>query len=112
MVSAIKEGLLLGQLRNTELFIFTDNSTAEGAFYKGNTPSRTLFDLILRLRLIDMQGQLKLHVIHVAGSRMIAQGTDGLSHGDFTMGVMSGHPILSFVPLHLDALDRSPALLP
>jgi len=42
LVSAIEEGLQLGQLQNTELFIFTDNSTAEGAFYKGNTPSRAL----------------------------------------------------------------------
>jgi hypothetical protein len=81
LVTAIEEGLASGHLPNTELFVFTDNAAAEGAFYKGNSPSRLLFELILRLRLIDMQGQLKLHVIHVAGSRMIEQGTDGLSRG-------------------------------
>jgi hypothetical protein len=112
LVNAIEEGLERGHLVNTELFIFTDNSTAEGAFYKGNTPSRTLFELILCLRLIDMQGQLKLHVIHVAGSRMIAQGTDSLSRGEFTNGVMSGHSMLQFVPLHLSAMTRAPTLLP
>jgi len=63
----------------SSVFIFTENSTAEGAYYKGNTPSRTLFELILCLRIIDMQGHLKLYVIHVTGSRMIMQGTDGLS---------------------------------
>jgi hypothetical protein len=49
LVSAIKEGLQSGHLVNTELFLLTDNATAEGAFFKGNTPSRILFDLILRL---------------------------------------------------------------
>jgi hypothetical protein len=112
LVTAIEEGIAAGHLQNTELFLFTDNSTAEGAFFKGNSPSRPLFDLILRLRTIEMQGLLKLHVIHVAGSRMIAQGTDGLSRGDFSTGVMSGTPMLQFVPLHLGAIERWPALLP
>jgi hypothetical protein len=111
-VSAIEEGLALGHLVNTELFIFTDNSTAEGAFYKGNTPSRPLFELILWLRKIEMQGQLKLHILRISGTRMIAQGTDGLSRGDFTSGVMAGIPVLQFVPLHVSALSQSPALLP
>jgi hypothetical protein len=112
LVSAIEEGLTLGHLSNTELFIFADNSTTEGAFYKGNTPSRPLFELILRLHKIEMQGQLKLHILHVSGTRMIAQGTDGLSRGDFTSGVMAGLPMRQFIPLHLSALDQSPALLP
>jgi hypothetical protein len=112
LVAAIKEGLATGHLVNTELFLFTDNSTSEGAFYKGNSPSRPLFDLVLRLRSIEMQGHLKLHVIHVASSRMIAQGTDGLSRGEFTSGVMSGAPMSSFVPLHLSAVERSTHLLP
>jgi hypothetical protein len=51
-------------------------------------------------------------MIHVAGTRMIAQGTDGLLQGGLTEGVMSGVPMACFVPLHLSALDQHPAVLP
>jgi hypothetical protein len=37
---------------------------------------------------------------------MIAQGTDGLSRGIMTQGVMKGGSFLEFVPLHQSALDR------
>lgn len=110
LVETLEQGMLSGALKGAELFLFTDNTTAEGAYYKGNTPSRTLFDLILRLRSLDMSGDLRLHMIHVAGTRMIAQGTDGLSRGDYSQGVMGGIPINSFIPLHIDALTQSPTL--
>ena len=51
-----------------------------------------------------------LHVIHVSGRRMIAQGTDGLSRGDHTTGVMQGMDIRTFIPLHQDPFERSPPL--
>ena len=54
---------------------------------------------------------MKLQVIHVSGTRMIAQGTDGLSRGNFLEGVMAGQDILTYVPLHESALDRSKSLL-
>jgi hypothetical protein len=37
------------------------------------------------------------------------QGTDGLSRGDFSAGVMAGQQMLQFVPLHLSAGERSPS---
>lgn len=111
LLEAIEDGLLNHELQHTELFIFTDNSTAEGAYYKGNTNSKLLFDLVLRLRQIEMDGLMRLHIVHVAGTRMIAQGTDGLSRGDLTEGVLQGTPMASFIPLHLSALQRSPSLL-
>jgi hypothetical protein len=43
---------------------------------------------------------------------MIAQGTDGVSRGILTEGVTSGLDMLSFVRLHLSALDRRPELKP
>jgi len=58
-----------------------------------------------------MSGRICLHMIHIAGSRMISQGTDGLSRGNVNSGVMTGLPILQFVPLHLSALQRSPPVL-
>jgi hypothetical protein len=81
LVDSIEQGVSCGELTNTELFLFTDNTTAEGAYYKGNSPSRPLFEQILRLRRLEMVATLRLHVIHVAGTQMIQQGTDGLSRG-------------------------------
>jgi hypothetical protein len=49
-------------------------------------------------------------VSHVAGSRMIAQGMDGVSRGLLTEGVTTGLDMLSFVPLHLSAFERRPSL--
>ena len=86
--------------------MFTDNTVAERAFFRGTSRSRTLFDLVLRLRQLEMRTNSRLHVVHVAGTRMIAQGTDGLSRGDFSGGVMAGGDFLSHVPLHLSPLER------
>ena len=59
-----------------------------------------------------MRHDLHLHVIHVAGTRMIAQGTDGLSRGDLNTGVFGNKEMSVFVPLHLSAFERSPSLAP
>ena len=39
-----------GRLRGVEVFLFTDNAVAEGAFYKGSAVSNHLHELILHLR--------------------------------------------------------------
>jgi hypothetical protein len=98
--------------RDVELFMFTDNFVTECAFFKGTSSSDSLFELVLRLRLLEMHSGWKLHVIHIAGTRMIRQGADGLSRGDFLSGVMGGKSMLSFVPLHLSAPTRSELLKP
>jgi hypothetical protein len=99
-------------LNGHELFMFTDNSTAESAFFKGTSSSEKLFDLVLRLRKIEMEGNLFIHFVHVAGTRMISSGVDGLSRGDHNAGAMAGESMLSFVPLSQNASERSAALLP
>jgi hypothetical protein len=111
-VEAIGDGIREGDLAHTELFICTDNSTVEGAYYKGNTDSPLLFDLVLHLRQIDLNGLVRLHVIHIAGTRMVAQGTDALSRGDLTSGVMQGVPMPQFLPFHLSVTNRCPLVLP
>ena len=105
LVESIEEGVADGSFEGAEIFLFTDNSVAEAAYYKGNTPSRPLFDLVLRLRKIEISGTVKLWVVHVAGKRMIAQGTDGLSRGNLTEGVMAGDGMLQYVPLAKSALE-------
>ena len=47
-----------------------------------------------------------LHVIHVAGTRMKEAGIDGLSRGDFMVGIMAGMDPLSFIPLNEGANER------
>ncbi|KAL7557428.1 hypothetical protein ACA910_015263 [Epithemia clementina (nom. ined.)] len=75
----------------TEIFMFTDNSTSESAFNKGTSKSKLLFDLALRLRKLEMEGN---NYMWVAGTRMIDLGTDGLSRGDLMNGVLGGGDML------------------
>jgi len=112
LVEALEEGIAQGALINSEVFVFMDNSIAEGAYYRGNSPRKTLFALELRLRQLDLHGPVKFHLVHVTGTRMMAQGTDALSRGVRNEGVMGGLSMLSFVPLHLSAVQQSPGLLP
>jgi hypothetical protein len=42
---------------------------------------------------------------------MIQQGTDGISRGNLLEGVMTGRKMISFVPISLGAVERSPKLL-
>ena len=99
-----------GFLDGKELFLFTDNSTAEAVFMKGNSSVRGLFDGMLRLRELEVRYGTRLHIIHVSGDRMIRQGTDGLSRGDHSEGVMKGQPMLAHVPLHQSAFEVQPGL--
>jgi hypothetical protein len=57
---------------------------------------------------LEMTAGMALNIVHVAGTIMIAQGTDGISWWDLLEGVMKGKDFLSFMPLHLSALDWSP----
>lgn len=100
------------ELDGVEMFLFTDNSTAEAAYYKGSSSSEWLFNLVVRLSVLEMAANCKIHIVHVAGTRMIAQGADGLSRGALTEGVMKGETMRSFVPLHQSALQRDQKLKP
>ena len=112
IVKTIENQVSDGSLSGHELFMFTDNSTAEAAFFKGTSTSEKLFELVLRLQKIEMEGDLFIHLVHVAGTRMIWSGIDGLSRGDHNAGVMAGEAVLSFVPLSQNAAERSTSLLP
>lgn len=48
-----------------------------------------------------MMGELFIHLIWVAGTQMISQGTDGVSWGDLFNGVMSGWTMLQYTPMNL-----------
>jgi hypothetical protein len=65
---------------------------------------------LLALRTLEMAHGMTIHVIHVSGKRMIAQGTDGCSRGSLMEGVMTGRDMV-FVDLAHTAVERHPPLL-
>ena len=101
-----------GLLDGVEVFFFTDNSTAEAVFYNGSSKTELLFRLVLRIHQLEMTYGCKIHFIHCSGKQMIAQGTEGLSRGNLTAGVMVGKTMTSFIPIHLSAFERWAFLKP
>jgi hypothetical protein len=61
--------------------MFMDNYVTERAYFRGMSKSKQLFNLILWLQKLEMAGELFIHLIWVARTRMITQGTDGVSRG-------------------------------
>ena len=68
-----------GELHNREIFLFTDNAVAEYAYYKRNSTSLVLFELVLRMYKLTMKRDCIIHVLHIPGTLMIEIGVDGLS---------------------------------
>jgi hypothetical protein len=101
----------VGELVGREVFLFTDNAVAESIAARGSSSSPKLFELVVRLNRLEMEYLCKVNLVHVAGTRMIDQGTDGLSRGDMYEGVMAGESMLLHVPLHLSAIERNPLLV-
>ncbi len=97
-----------GLLSHSEIFIFTDNSTAEAAYFKLTSKSQGLFELILCLQFVHLHAAMTLHFVHVSGNRVIAQWTDGLSRGFGPPTCIDGDDFLRHVPLNLGVLDRQP----
>ena len=111
LVATTEAEVASGRMQRCEFFLFTDNSTAASCFHRGSSKSKKLHDLVLRLRVLEMEHGLLIHLIHVSGSRMIDQGTDGCSRGFLMEGVMAGTDMLSFVDLGKSAIQRHPRLL-
>ena len=108
IVEALEEEAELGHLSNAEVFMFTDNSTVESCVAKGSSSSPKLLGLVVRLMALTSRSGVKINVFHVAGTRMIAQGTDGVSRGYLGQGVMAGDSMTIHIPIHLSAFERFP----
>ena len=106
LVLLLEHQIKVGEVAlGSEIFVFTDNSTAERAFNKGASKSKLLHELVVRLRGLEMSGAIFPRFVWIAGERMIAQGTDGLSRGDQTCGVMNDGKFLRHVPLNKTIFD-------
>jgi hypothetical protein len=111
LVETVEEEVSKGYLKDGKLWLFTNNSTAESCFYRGGSSLKLLHELVLKLRKAEIWHGFVLQVDHVAGTRMIAQGTDGLSRGSFLEGVLAGKDMLSFVDQSLSTVRRHPKVL-
>lgn len=107
IVESLEEEAELGHLSNSEVFMFTDNSTVEACAAKGSSSSPKLLELVVRLFALTSKVGVKVNVFHVAGTRMIAQGTDGVSRGYLGQGVMAGDTMTIHIPIHLSAVERA-----
>jgi hypothetical protein len=108
LVLRVEQMVEKGELQEgSELFVFTDNFVSERVFHNGSSKSKRLHALVMRLRKLEMEGKVVVHVIWCAGTRMKDQGTDGLSRGDLTGGVMVGDRFLTHIPLNKTVLDRA-----
>ena len=107
IVESLEEEGSEGNLSDAEVYMFTDNSTVESCVARGSSSSPKLLDLVVRLHALSLRCGTRIHVFHVAGTRMIAQGTDGVSRGYLGHGVMAGEAMSGFIPIHLGAHERS-----
>jgi len=111
-VLGLEDQLEKGKIqKGCEVFIVTDNWVTERVFENGSARTKKLHELVVRLRRLQMKGQIFIRVLWMAGTRMIAQGTDSLSRGDLCSGVMAGDQFLDHIPLSLSAPELQPQLL-
>ena len=111
LVDTVLEEAGAGTLRNCKFFLFTDNSTAEGCFRRGNSNSRHLHALVLSLQTMEMMYGITIRVIHIFGKRIIVQGMDGCLYGSLIEGMMAGVDMLTFVDLSQCGINCHPPLL-
>ena len=93
------EGLELlrkgGTLERAEIYCFTPSSTTETVSSKENDISEKFLKLMLCLWKLDINTDIKLHIRHVAGTKMMMERSDGGSRGDLSQGAMSSTLVLN-----------------
>ena len=78
-LETVRDAAGAGKLAGAEMFMFTDTQMAERVYYKGSATEELLFEMVFELRLLALEAGFTLHVIHVAGTRLIDRGVDPLS---------------------------------
>ena len=112
LVETLEVMAKLGHLADFEFFICTDNAVLEAAYFNGSSSSEELFNCIVHLHQLEMGHRCKIYIFHVSGKRMIKQGSDGLSRGNFTEGSIKTTSVLEYIPFNRTAVERAPTLKP
>ena len=99
LVETIEEVGTKGNLQGEEVFLCTDNMVSESIAAAGSFKSEVLLDLVMRLHCLSMHFRCNFRFIHVAGTRMIRQVTEGLSSGDIYEGIMMQKTMIYFLLL-------------
>jgi hypothetical protein len=68
-------------VQGATLFYFTDNLVTYYVVQNGSSSSDKLHHLVRALKRMELLLECRVEVIHVPGTLMIVQGTDGLSRG-------------------------------
>jgi hypothetical protein len=76
-----RESTEISRFRLRRLLYFTDNMVTYHIARKCASSSPGLHDLIRELKILELQHSCQVLVVHVPGTTMIAQGTDGQSRG-------------------------------
>ena len=110
LLETVREESQRGRLTGKEPWLATDNSTAEAACFKGRSSSKLLDGMVLELREMATKCNFVLRMVHIAGTRMIETGIDGLSRGELHLGALALAKGSALLPLHLDPTQRSGSL--
>ena len=81
-------------LYGREVFLFTDNMVSEIISVAGSSGAETLYDLVVQLHCLCMRYMFQVIFIHVAGTRIIGQGTNVISRVRLYEGVVNVKPML------------------
>jgi hypothetical protein len=81
-----REKVVFNKLNGRMVFYFTDNEITYNICKKGSSKTLSLHILVQQLKALELTLGCRLEVIHVSGTTMITQGTDGLSRGIWANG--------------------------
>ena len=95
------------ELKDVELFVFTDNLVFTSVFYKGIPKILLRSEIVLSFHQVYTRGYLILHMVHMERTIIIESVIDGLSRGNNLGGIMRG-----FNPQHFVPLDQLAAEIP
>ena len=98
------------RVRGRRLLYWTDNMVTYDIFRRGNSKSLRLWTLLLQIKILELELGCIVQVIHVPGTIMITQGTDGLSRG-VRLQALAAHQSDSLIPLMWRAAPVSSQLL-
>ena len=66
LTERIERSVEQGGLKNVDLVVFTKDLVFESVFYKGTSNRPLLFEIVLCLHQVQMEGELIFHIVHIA----------------------------------------------